>query len=248
MKISIITVAYNAEEFLAQCIRSVIGQTHPDIEYIVIDGGSSDTTLRIIEQYKRHINVLVSEKDNGIYDGMNKGIRLASGEVIGILNADDFFADTEVISDVASAFSDTATDIVYGNLWYVKRTDTDAIIRKWISKPFSRNAMNWGWMPAHPAFYARKDLFDRHGYYNLKFHSAADYELMIRFMYLNRINSFYLNRLFVKMRVGGVSNQSFTNRLSAGINDFKAMQENGLKLPWLKVFIKPIRKINQYFN
>lgn len=247
MKISIITVVLNAEEFLEQCIRSVISQTHPEIEYIIIDGGSSDSSLAIIQQYSDKVSVVVSEKDNGIYDAMNKGISLATGEVIGILNADDFFADDRVIADIAAAFSGD-TDIVYGDLWYVGRRDPAKAIRKWISGPYSDLAIQWGWMPAHPTFYARRSLFSKLGNYNLKFKSVSDYEIMLRFLYLNKSKSIYLNRVFVKMRVGGISNRSLSNRLQASLNDMKAMRSNKITLPWLKILIKPLRKVNQYFN
>ena len=137
MKISIITVTYNAEEFIEQCIRSVVGQSYKNIEYILVDGASSDSTLNIVQKYKNNINILISEVDQGIYDAMNKGIKLASGDVIGILNADDFFADQDVVANIVKSFTENVTDIVYGNLWYVDRKNPDLSIRKWISKPFS---------------------------------------------------------------------------------------------------------------
>ena len=248
MKISIITVALDAEQFIEHCIRSVISQSYSQIEYIIIDGGSADSTISIIQKYAAQVKILVSEKDQGIYDAMNKGIALATGEVIGILNADDFFADDHVLADVAAAFNQKAVDVVYGDLWFVDRRDPGKVLRKWISGPFSRRAMGWGWMPAHPTFYARKELFYKYGLYNLKFNFAADYELMLRFLYLNNNKSFYLSRVFVKMRMGGVSNHSVYNRLRANFNDLKAMRENGVSLAWLKIFMKPLRKVNQFFN
>ena len=248
MKISIITVAYNAEEFLQTCIQSVINQTYPDIEYIIIDGGSTDSTVSIIHHFNKNISRIISEKDQGIYDAMNKGIELATGDVVGMLNADDFFADNKVIADVAKAFADNNVDVVYGDLFYVNRKNPKKVIRKWFSKPFSRKAMAWGWMPAHPTFYARRQLFTRFGNYNLEFNSAADYELMLRFLYLNKSNSEYLNRILVIMRMGGVSNGTLYNRFQASLNDVKAMQRNNVSWPWLKIMIKPLRKINQYFN
>ena len=248
MKISIITVTYNAEEFIEQCIQSVIGQSYKNIEYILIDGASSDSTLNIVQQYKNNINVLISEVDQGIYDAMNKGIKLASGDVIGILNADDFFADQDVVANIVKSFTENKTDIVYGNLWYVDRKNPDLIIRKWISKPFSYRAMSWGWMPAHPTFYARKKLFYELGFYDLKLNSCADYELMLRFLYLNKRKSIWLNKVLIKMRVGGVSNISINSRITASRNDFTAMRINRISWPLLKVIIKPLRKIHQYFG
>ncbi|NEU08697.1 glycosyltransferase [Flavihumibacter sp. R14] len=247
MKITIITVVYNGEEFLENCILSVIGQTYGDIEYIIIDGGSGDSSLSIIDRYRDKISIVVSEKDRGIYDAMNKGIVLAGGEVIGFLNADDFFADDAVIARVAAAFARPEVGVVYGDLWYVSRTDPERVIRRWESSPYSRNSMAWGWMPAHPTFYARSDVYRKYGGYDLKFKSAADYELMLRFLYLKESNSLYLPRVFVKMRMGGVSNRSFYNRLLAANSDRKAMGKNGIRWPWIKMWFKPLRKICQYF-
>ena len=248
MKVSLITVVYNAGQFLHDCLQSVTLQTHPDIEYIIIDGGSVDSSMSVIKQYSGRVNILVSERDHGIYDAINKGISMASGEVIGLLHADDFFADERVIADVANAFTSQEADLVYGDLWYVNRQHPDKIIRKWKSKPFDQQSMAWGWMPAHPTFYARRRLFEKWGNYNLKFKTAADYELMLRFLYLNKSNSVYLDRVFVKMRVGGISNRSIYNRLQANYYDMEAMRHHHIKWPWLKVLIKPLRKVNQYFN
>ncbi len=246
MKISIITVALNAEEFIGDCIRSVIGQTYGDIEYIIVDGASTDGTLGVISRYQQKIARVISEKDQGIYDAMNKGIAAATGEVIGILNADDFFADPGVLSAVALEFKNEQTDVVYGNLYFVNRQNTEDIMRRWVSKPFNRMGMEWGWMPAHPTFYARKSCFKNWGVYKLNLNSSADYELMLRFMYLNKANSKFLNRVMVMMRMGGVSTKSVNNRLLALWNDFKAMRENGITFAWIKIFVKPLRKIVQY--
>lgn len=248
MKITIITVVYNGEKFLADCILSVIGQSYGNIEHIIIDGGSNDSTLSIIDRFRDKISIVVSEKDSGIYDAMNKGISLASGEVIGFLNADDFFADETVIADVAAAFARPEVEVVYGDLWYVSRTDPEKVIRKWKSSPYSRHAMAWGWMPAHPTFYARSDVYRKLGGYNLKYKSAADYELMLRFLYLKVRNSLYVHRVFVKMRMGGVSNRSLYNRFVAANSDLRAMKTNGIKYPWLKILFKPLRKLDQYFS
>jgi glycosyltransferase involved in cell wall biosynthesis len=246
MKITIITVMYNAEQFLHACVQSVVRQSHPDIEYIVIDGGSQDSSLSIISEYHERVNLLISEKDAGIYDAINKGLSMATGEVIGLMHADDFFADDHVLTDVAEVFANKEADLVYGDLWFVNRLYPEKIVRKWISQPYNRTAMSWGWMPAHPTFYARRRLFEKLGNYNLTFNSAADYELMLRFLYLNKSKSVYLDRVFVKMRTGGLSNRSVKNRLQANLSDLKAMRHHNIKLPWLKVLIKPLRKVSQY--
>jgi glycosyltransferase len=246
MKISLITVTYNAEEFLESCINSVICQTYSELEYIIIDGKSLDCTLNIINKFQNKIDKVVTEADLGIYDAMNKGIRLATGDVIGILNADDFFTDENVIRVIAETFKNYNTDIVYGDLSYVDRHNTDKIVRKWVSKEYRRDALNWGWMPAHPTFYARREMFEKFGYYDLNYGTAADYELMLRFMYKFKCSATYIKKVLVKMRVGGVSNITLKSRIKASLNDLKAMKANGVELPYIAVGLKPLRKIAQF--
>ncbi len=228
-------------------MESVQHQTHPGIEYIVIDGLSTDKTLTIAASYGI-VAQLVSEKDNGMYDALNKGIQLATGDVIGILNADDFLASADVLADVAKAFSETNADVVYGDLWYVDKYDTEKVLRRWKSKPYKPGMFQWGWMPAHPTFYARRELFEKYGNYRLDMGSAADYELMIRFLHKHRAKSFYLPEVMVKMRVGGMSNSSLGNRIRANNADMEAMKINGIKFPRLAAFLKPIRKIPQFLG
>ncbi|WP_184544937.1 glycosyltransferase family 2 protein [Mucilaginibacter sp. FT3.2] len=244
MKISIVTVVYNAQDTIAQCINSVISQKYPDIEYIIVDGGSTDNTLQIIDQYASFINVLVSEPDQGIYDAMNKGIKIATGQVVGTLNADDQLAGDMVLSAVAEAFINQGADAVYGNLHIVNQAGK--IIRKWHSKQCGKNSFNRGFMPPHPTFYCKRELFSKLGFYSLAYGSAADYELMVRFMYLHHIKNFYLNVVMVTMRHGGVSNSSFKNRIRAWGFDLKAMRKNNIKFPLLALFLKPLRKAYQY--
>jgi glycosyltransferase involved in cell wall biosynthesis len=248
MKISLITVTYNSGEFLEECIQSVISQSYNDLEYIIIDGGSTDPTISIIHKYKPFISFFITEPDLGIYDAMNKGIALATGDVIGILNGDDFFADDLVLNRIAEEFQKNKADIVYGNLWYVARQNSAKIVRKWISKSYTNRSMQYGWMPAHPTFYAKRKLFTEYGNYNLLYKSAADYDLMLRFLFKHQRSSSFVNKVFVKMRTGGVSNQSINNRLKASINDRKAMKNNGINWPWLSIVFKPLRKIEQFFN
>ena len=244
LKISLITVTRNAERTLTRCIESVIAQNYNNIEYIVIDGASTDNTIQIASQYKKHIDVLVSEPDKGIYDAMNKGILLATGDVIGILNADDFFANNDVLICVAAAFAHQDTDILYGNLNYINPKGT--IIRNWVSGGYKYGMFNWGWMPPHPTFYCKRSLFDRLGVYDLQYGTAADYELMLRFIHLNKANVYYLNKTMVKMVIGGISNKNYQNRFKAWSGDFKAMRKNGVIFPLFCVIFKPIRKVLQY--
>ncbi|MEO8795300.1 MAG: glycosyltransferase family 2 protein [Daejeonella sp.] len=248
MKISLITVTYNAAEFLEECIQSVINQTYKNLQYIIVDGGSTDKTISIINKYKEHISVFISEPDKGIYDAMNKGIKSADGDVVGILNADDFFADQEVLSTIANEFESSKADIVYGDLWYISRDNLAKVTRKWISGDFKRFKMQFGWMPAHPTFYAKKALFDQYGLYDLSYKTAADYDLMLRFLYKQQTVSSYVNKVFVKMRTGGVSNKLLINRFNATLNDRKAMENNGISFSWLLILMKPFRKIEQFFN
>lgn len=244
-KISIITVAYNAQNTIERCINSVFGQKFKNVEYIIIDGGSTDGTCRIIENYREKIDVFISEPDKGIYDAMNKGLALATGDVIGTINADDFFADDNVLYDIARVFSEQNTQILYGDLDYID--PSDKVIRKWRSGRYSRGMFNWGWMPPHPTFYCKKSLFDKLGVYKLDYGSAGDYELMLRFIHLNDIDAYYLNKVLIKMVVGGVSNKSLGNRVQAMRFDLKAMRNNNIFLPMVTILFKPIRKIAQFF-
>lgn len=246
MKVSIVTVVFNGEAFISECIRSVLSQTHPDIEYIVVDGGSTDGTIECIRSFKKGIAQFISQKDLGIYDAMNKGISMATGDVIGILNADDFFSDNNVVENLVRAFSHTNCDVVYGDLFYVRRNDTARIVRKWTGQPYSHRLFSYGWMPAHPTFYARKELFERYGNYDLSYGSAADYELMLRFMHRHKVTATYLPHVFVQMRMGGISNHCLTNRLEALINDYRAMKANMVNFPYIIIILKPLRKVFQF--
>jgi glycosyltransferase involved in cell wall biosynthesis len=244
LKISIITVCYNAGGTIERCIESVLAQNHKNIEYIIIDGGSTDGTLQIIDQYKQYIDFFVSEPDNGIYDAMNKGIKLAKGDIVGTLNADDVFADAEVLKSIVSIFEQNEPGIVYGDLDYIN--PNGETVRKWKSGRYKSSAFNWGWMPPHPSFYCKKELFDRFGLYDVTYGTAGDYELMLRFMYLNKMDTVYLNKVIVRMNIGGVSNRTFANRLKAWSFDFKAMRKNGVVFPHLAIVFKPLRKIIQF--
>jgi glycosyltransferase involved in cell wall biosynthesis len=243
-KISLVTVAYNAGSTIRRCIESVIAQNFESLEYIIIDGGSTDDTIQIINQYRNHINIFISGLDNGVYDAMNKGIIKAHGEIIGMLNADDYFAANDILTTVGDAFTQQNADIVYGNLDYVKPDET--IIRKWRTKAYRKGMYNWGWMPPHPTFYGKKQLFEKLGFYNIAYGTAADYELMVRFMHTNNFVVVYINKVMVKMQSGGLSNKSLANRIKAWRFDLKAMRENNVLHPLLTLIIKPIRKIGQY--
>jgi glycosyltransferase involved in cell wall biosynthesis len=244
LKISLITVTRNAEKTLSRCIESVIAQNYNNIEYIIIDGGSTDGTLQIINRYQQYITHVISEPDKGIYDAMNKGIKISSGNILGILNSDDFFTYKDIISCVAEAFSGQNVDALYGNLEYIN--PVGHVIRKWNSGPYTAGLFNRGWMPPHPTFYCKRLLFESLGLYDLEFGTAADYELMLRFIHLNNLKMYYLDKTMVKMTAGGVSNISFRNRLKAWFFDYKAMKKNAVSFPFACLVLKPMRKVIQF--
>lgn len=232
---------------MRDCIESVLSQTYSNIEYILIDGDSTDGTYRIAQEYKNRLAVLLSEPDKGMYDALNKGISLATGEVIGILNADDMLADKQVVSEIAKKLKSTNADAVYGDLNYVAPENIARILRKWRSSKAKPVDLALGWMPAHPTLYLKAELFKRLGGYQLNYGSAADYELMLRFLYKNRITSTHLPMLMVNMRNGGMSNQSLKHRYEAMKNDYAALKHNQIPLPLLALLLKKLRKIRQFF-
>jgi len=244
LKLSLVTVVYNAQDTIGQCIESVISQNYQNLEYIIVDGGSTDNTLQIINQYRSRINILISEPDKGIYDAMNKGIKLATGQIVGILNADDHFADHEVLLSIAKVFEQQDIDAVYGDLDFINQHHQT--IRKWCSGQCNSSSFNLGFMPPHPTFYCRRNLFEKFGFYSLEYGSAADYELMLRFIHLYKIRSFYLKKVMVKMRVGGISSKNLKNRTKAWAFDLKAMRKNKIMFPLLALMLKPLRKIIQF--
>ena len=206
MKVSVITVVRNAQETIADTIKSVANQTYSNVEHIIIDGASTDNTLAIIEQHKGQIALIVSEPDNGLYDAMNKGILLATGDVIGMLNADDVYQDETVLQQVADAHQDPELDACYANLVYVKSDDLDHVTRDWQSKRYQTGLCFKGWMPAHPTFYLKKRVYDKVGLYNTALHYQADLEFCARAFEIHSISSRFIPNLWVRMRLGGVTN------------------------------------------
>jgi len=246
LKISIITITFNSAKTIEQTIQSVFNQSYKNIEYIIIDGGSTDATLSIIQKYKNQISALISEKDNGLYYALNKGIELATGEVIAILHSDDFYTTNKVLQLYVDIFAKTNADAVYSDLYYVNKLNTDKIIRKWKSGQYKFNSFLYGWMPPHPTFIVKKEIYKKYGNFNLQFKSAADYELMLRFIHKQKISLAYLKNYSVKMRVGGKSNANIQNRVNANLEDRKAWQINQLKPHFFTLYLKPLRKVFQY--
>lgn len=247
MKVSIITVTHNSARFLQDCIDSVISQTYTDIEHVVVDGASSDGTVDIIKKNNNHIAKWVSEKDNGMYDAINKGMQMATGDVIGILNSDDMLASAGVIEQIVTYFKEHTVDSVYGDLVYIDQRNTKKIIRYWKGLSYNRFRFNYGWMPAHPTFYIRKELLSDLGGYESHYFTAADYEFMARYLYKYRISAKYLPLLIVKMRVGGASNRTLFNRLRANRRDYLAMKVNDIPFPHIASILKPLIKLRQYY-
>lgn len=246
--LTIITVVLNNGHFIKDAIESVLNQTYKGIQYIIIDGGSTDESLEIIKSYQDKISVVVSEPDSGIYDAMNKGLALATGDIVGFLNADDFYANAVVLNKVMHAFTAHGCDALYADLDYVSRSDKHKIIRKWRSGSFSREKFAKGWMPPHPTFFAKRNFYQEFGGFKEELNSAADYELMLRFLYVKSLRTYYLPEVIIKMRVGGQSNRSLKNRMLANIQDRRAWTINGIKPHWYTLFLKPLSKIRQYFK
>ena len=273
VKVSIITTSLNAVGTIRDCLESVKGQTCPDVEHIVVDGASTDGTQAVLAEYTDSLAQVISEADRGIYDGMNKGLRRATGDVVGLLNADDMYCNPLVLEKVAAVFADEQVDSCYGDLVYIaedkkgsrfepgeQRTEDRKervcanrlkegdfkIVRYWKSGEFDPRKFYWGWMPPHPTFFVRRHVYEKYGYFNLDLGTAADYELMLRFLVGQRISVAYLPEIVLLMRSGGASNVTLQARLQANRMDRKAWEANGLKpYPWT-LMLKPLRKVWQW--
>ncbi|HUR09938.1 MAG TPA: glycosyltransferase family 2 protein [Flavitalea sp.] len=245
MKISIITATFNSAATVNDTLQSVSMQNYHDVEHIIVDGGSSDGTLRLARSFP-HLSSIISEKDEGIYDAMNKGIRRAGGEIIGILNSDDIYTHPEVLTKVAHAFADPSVDVVYGDLQYVDPVNLNRVTRTWKAGTFHRSSFYFGWMPPHPTFFVRKKIYDTLGVFNISLRSSADYELMLRILLKNGKKAVYIPEILVKMRAGGYSNASMQNRVKANREDKMAWKLNGLRPFFFTLYLKPLRKIKQF--
>jgi glycosyltransferase involved in cell wall biosynthesis len=246
MKVSIITITYNSAETIEDTIQSVLSQDYPNVEYIIVDGASKDSTLEIVERYRSSISKIISERDKGIYDAMNKGVTLATGDVIGILNSDDFYADSKVVSDIVRTMQSANSDACYADLVYVDREETSKVIRSWKSGEYRHGDFLRGWMPPHPTFFVKRSWYERHGLYSMELKSAADYELMLRFIHKHGVSMAYLPRVITKMRAGGQSNVTIKNRWKANKEDRLAWKMNGLQPGFLTLIRKPLSKLIQY--
>lgn len=238
---------WNNAKTIKDAINSVLNQSYKDVEYIVIDGASTDGTIEIVQSYGDKIK-FISEKDNGLYDAMNKGIRMATGDVVGILNSDDFYASDKILQIVADEFLKGNIDSVYANLEYIDANDPKRVIRYWRSKKYQEGLFRSGWHPAHPTFFVKKEIYEKYGVFDLSFKIAADYELMLRFFEKCKITSSYVDEVFVKMRIGGESNRSIKNIIKANMESYKAWKANGLYINPLRFLLKPFSKIIQFIK
>lgn len=245
MNISLITVTFNSAATLRNTIQSVLAQSYSNIEYIIVDGDSKDNTIDIIREYESLFSgrlQWVSETDKGLYDAMNKGIRMATGDIVGIINSDDFYHRTDILTKVMNAFQDKVTQAVYGDVRFVNPDNLDKTVRYYSSKKFTPRRFRYGFMPAHPTFFTYRKYFDEFGYYKTDYRIAADYELLIRFLYTHHLKAKYLPLDFMKMRTGGASTASFKSNLLLNKEIVRACRENGIwtcmPLLFLKYFIK----------
>jgi glycosyltransferase involved in cell wall biosynthesis len=245
MRVSLITVAYNAERHLQHCIDSVLAQDYPDIEYIIIDGGSTDGTLPLIHGYGDRIAQVVSEPDRGIYDAMNKGVRLATGEVIGLINADDFYAHPQVISRVMATFAAQDTDTVFGDLVYVEAHDLDKVVRYYPSRGFHPRQMRRGIMPPHPTFFARRSMYEQYGYFDDHFRICADFDLMLRWFHHHEVSYVHIPEVLVKMRTGGVSTNGIRSTRMINREILHSLRKNGIPSNLPLIYSKYLTKIFQ---
>lgn len=247
MKVSVITATFNSARTVRDTLVSVRNQDYPIIEHIIIDGGSKDETMAIVSSFP-HVAYSQSAPDKGIYDAMNRGLQVASGDVIGILNSDDMYSADDIISRVVSCFLNQETDAVYGDLQYVDSVFTEKVLRHWRSGSYRKGSFKLGWMPPHPTFFVRRDVYEQFGVFRLDMGTAADYELMLRFIHKHGIRLQYIPDVLVKMRAGGASNSKLCSRLKANSEDRKAWQVNGLKPLLVTSFLKPLRKVPQFLR
>jgi glycosyltransferase len=248
LKISVITISYNSAHTIAETIQSVLRQDYEEVEYIIIDGQSTDNTDKIIKSYCNRISKYLREKDSGIYDAMNKGIQHATGDIIGFLNSDDLYARDNILSKVIQIFKENNIDSCYGDLVYVDVKNKNKVIRYWKSSCFKRRKFHFGWMPPHPTFFVKKKIYHKYGLFNTDFNIASDYELMLRFLFKNGISTHYIPDVLVKMRIGGVSNKNLKNLIRKTTQDYMAWKLNNLKGAALAIPLKNLRKIPQFFN
>ncbi|MDP3673070.1 MAG: glycosyltransferase family 2 protein [Telluria sp.] len=245
LHISVITAVFNRASTLGESLRSVQAQTWPGVEHIVIDGGSTDGSLEVLAQHRDGIAQMVSEPDKGIYDALNKGIRRATGDVVGFMHADDAYASPDALRRVAEAFENPAVGAVYGDLVYVNKDDASRVVRYWRAGQYHRQRLTHGWMPPHPTFYVRREHYQRLGGFDTRFRIAADYDNMLRILWAGQVQAAYIPRVLVRMRTGGTSNRSLLNIVQKSCEDYSALRQNGIG-GLQGVLLKNVTKLPQF--
>ncbi|MDH6018063.1 glycosyltransferase family 2 protein [Vibrio splendidus] len=247
MKVSIITATFNSSKTILDTLNSLNVQTYSDIEYIIIDGASSDNTISVIKENCDRVAMIVSEPDKGIYDALNKGISAATGDIVGFLHSDDLFAYPDAIKELVETLERNGTQAVYADLEYVSKKDTSKVIRKWRSGCFEQQKLRYGWMPPHPTFFMKRDLYVKHGMFDLNLKIAADYDSLLRYLWSNDVTASYLPKVVTKMRVGGASNRSLKNIIEKTKEDIQALRNNRLFWP-SALLVKNVSKISQFIK
>jgi len=246
-KITIITAVYNCNNTISDTIESILSQDYVNIELIVVDGGSTDGTLNKLNHYRNQIDVLITEPDLGIYDALNKGLKSATGDIIGFLHADDLYFDKGVLTKIVNAFSDTCVDVVYGDLLYVGNESTADVVRYWRSGTFHNEQLKYGWMPPHPTLYLRRSIYEKFGGFNIKYSISADYDFMLRILLNNSLRFFYISDVLVRMRIGGISNRSLSNIFQKSVEDLRIIRHHKVG-SFFTLFCKNFRKLNQFLS
>lgn len=247
MKITLITATYNSYPNIQDTVKCIREQTYENIEFIVIDGKSEDQTINVVKESSA-VSQYISEPDKGIYDALNKGIKMATGDVIGFVHSDDLLASPDIIEKISNLFEEEDIDGVYGDLLYVDKEDTNKIIRYWKSKAYKPDLLRKGWMPAHPTLFLKKDVYKKHGCFNLNYKIAADYDFMLRVLQDETLSYAYLPKIIMKMRVGGASNRSLKNIIQKSTEDYKAIRKNKIGFAPLVLILKNISKLPQFFK
>jgi glycosyltransferase involved in cell wall biosynthesis len=249
MKISIITCTYNSFKTIRDTLLSVQGQDYANIEYIIIDGGSNDGTIELVSNFSALVTKFVSQADQGIYDAMNHGISLATGDVIGFLHSDDVFADSNALSRVAECFKSRDLDVLYADIVYFQSDDTNKVVRRYRSHRFAPDMIAWGWMPAHPSLFLKRSVYDRYGNFKIDYKIAGDYEYVARIFKSNTLKYCYLPEVLVKMRLGGVSTGGVKNSILLNQEVMRACRENGISTNWAKILSKyPAKLLDSIFQ
>ncbi|EMM0233375.1 glycosyltransferase family 2 protein [Providencia rettgeri] len=247
MKVSIITATYNSSNTITDTLKSLENQSYPNIEYIVVDGASKDNTLEIVKKYSTKISKIISEPDKGIYDALNKGIDASTGDIIGFLHSDDIFAYSNAIEDLVNTLINEQSHAIYADLEYVSKENTSNVVRRWVSGNYKHSNLKKGWMPPHPTFFMKRNLYKQYGSFDLNFKISADYDSLLRYLWLNNISVSYLPKVVTKMRVGGESNRSFLNILKKTKEDILVLKKNNIF--WIyPLLMKNLSKLPQFIK